>query len=300
VYIHGGHDASGMPLADLYRYTKHPENEGLITCEKLADAPLARHSCAMVMLDDHTLWVHGGALGDGASMSDDVSVYDTRTNSWTQIALREVPQDAAREMHCAVLDAAAQRVIVYGGRSAEGVLLGDVLVYDLRAQTLSNAAMLDDARVAHAACLWSTTGSSSSSSINNDSSSSNSTSNSESHATVASIDDSTSHSSKSKDSDKTGSSSRGSSTMLVFGGFDGSMLRGDLVAIDTVSFAVRTVCKHTDTEDSSTTSSSSQAAAAAAPGGRMAAAMTMVGRQVFLFGGVDAQCDHGDLWSLHL
>jgi len=126
VWMFGGQDPiSGICFADFV--VLDPNTWEWSRPQISGDPPASRHSHVAGVFKDRVIVVYGGAGAQGTL--GDVHCFDTETLTWTRPAIGgQAP--AAREMAagCMLADG---RLFVHGGRSPEGHVLSDLAVLDL-------------------------------------------------------------------------------------------------------------------------------------------------------------------------
>lgn len=118
IYVIGGRDRYGHPLASLLRYD--PDTDTWDADLPEMDRPLV--DPAAVVLDGK-IYVIGGA-GHDEEPIDDVVVYDPVAQSWSRVEGLNVSRFGHRAV---VFD---ERIWVVGGRDEDGHLVGEVEAYD--------------------------------------------------------------------------------------------------------------------------------------------------------------------------
>jgi N-acetylneuraminic acid mutarotase len=124
VIIWGGDDMGGDSSAWAYDYNNN-------TWQKMASwGPYSRSYISMVydVKADRTILYGNITHGDLATW-----VYDYNTNTWTKMEPATNPGVVSR--HAMAYSTAADRVILFGGEAASGLLLGQTWSYDLNANS---------------------------------------------------------------------------------------------------------------------------------------------------------------------
>jgi len=220
--------------------------------------PGARHSHFAGRLADNCMIVFGG-VGPVGHMND-VWIFNADQRGWTCPHVSS-PKPAAREMHAgAMLDETT--LLVYGGRCASGRVLDDAAVFDAKEMVWRSIEPTPFARCAHSAVAMP-------------------------RADVLGLS-----------GDTGGAEMRsGSHVVVVYGGFSGEAVEGDVFYIDPFTSEVEVLCRGPRRSNSS---------AAVVPSLRFAHAAAAVPSQpgspfsteMVVFGGVNPEEDLNDIAAL--
>ncbi|GLC47994.1 hypothetical protein PLESTB_000047500 [Pleodorina starrii] len=273
--------------------------------------PPARHSHCSGCLADTCLIVYGGAGYQGPMQ--DLWIYNTLQNSWSRPVVSG-PQPQAREMHTGCM-VDPTTLLVYGGRGAEFKVCCDAALFDARQMRWTAIEPTPFSRCAHSSVVLpapagagggrSTSGAQppqqqDGSSVGNGVPSLEGLAGSEAGAEAAGVASSSSS-----------SSSGGGNRVLIYGGYSGEAVEGDILQIDSRTLEIELVRRGPRESDKGGTVPSvrfahsavvvpTAAAAGSGSGGGSAAAAAGVSYTMVVFGGVNPKEDLNDVavWAL--
>jgi len=152
LYLVMGESAAGTLLRTVHRLDLSGGVPGWSLVA--STGPSARTDHAVALASSGSIVLFGGRTGT-SSYANDAWVFDTGTSSWTALSPTGTPP-SARSAHAAVA-VTSSVIAVFGGRKADGSVVGDLHLLDLHANAWSSPAVSSatqpDGRRGHAALL---------------------------------------------------------------------------------------------------------------------------------------------------
>ncbi|GMH45119.1 hypothetical protein BSKO_13076 [Bryopsis sp. KO-2023] len=204
VYLFGGQEPqTGRVHDDLWELDSIKMEWNLV---KVAVKPGGRHSHSACILKENSLLIFGGSGHQGELLAD-MWVFKREDCNWYRLNSPEGRQPMPREMHVTQM-VDPSTMLMYGGRGFSNRVLCDAALFDSNMMQWRNVVYTAFQRCAHTATIVETT-----------------------------------H--KQNDPDQNGegnSDNRPRKSVLIYGGFTGEVVEGDLLEMDIESLETRLLC----------------------------------------------------------